>query len=325
MKRLRIAKSVGWLAEFPLDLWGLIVAHALGPDVDDMDAALALRLASVSRALCELVLPYCRTLLGAIIDRAQPRGHPDPGKRLSEQVNRFVWEIEHGMGGSTDICRALSPRYFGQHHTHLRRYLTLCATEYRKSSDHLINALSLVHFVQLERQARLHDLLSRHAARADLDSFMPQVVHFDGKRARLLRRMTDVWICCAPPDAIVSRARELCHDNNEEREHCALIAERDEARRLTLAMRVLERHNALCLKRPDGNAQFGHVVLKRDALGGVHHVHIRSDEASEFRAACYDGRGHTIAQATLACRLSAHHARNWHWLLESDRFKAPSQ
>jgi len=154
------------------------------------------------------------------------------------------------------------------------------------------------------------------------------VVYYDEKtkRARLLSRMADVWICPVPPEDLIWTARSLCHDHDEPCDHATLTVEPEQSRRLSLAMRVIQRHgHRIQLERPGKYTHFGEAVLKRDELGGVYYTHILSDEASDFREACYVTDGSTtVATATLACRLTRCHARNWAAIVESNRFKIAS-
>lgn len=342
MKRLRIAKSTGWKAEFPLELWSLILQYSLG-NADHMDLKLALCMASVSKAHLAIVLPHCQRLLRTIIMNRYARQQQTAYE--TEQHGELVRHFLVGINGRDDwlFPKTTPSAYVCKH---LPDFFKYCATldiaagtEGYQHRHRVIDAVSLVHFIWLERRARLNFLLERRLKVANDGDDVGRVVHFSyvngrkNKVARSLPRIADVVTTMLNPDELQELARSYC-DRNEESsgvsaELRAQLDHEQQSTRLSAAMRIQalatdEKLN-LHVTQPRYHDSFRKVLFKRTAGEGGGYHHILSDECRAFAADCFFTlEKATISTSTLACTLTQHHDRNWTAIRQSERFRAPS-
>jgi len=127
-QRLRIASSVGWLAEFPDDLWGVIISHLPESEEGVPDLGLMLRLMSVSKTMCDLLKPATIALCRDVLAYTSRR------KEMGKGRDRFF---------SCIVLLATATNPAGD----LGLYIDHCINnkEYQ-TPEHLSNCLSLFHY-----------------------------------------------------------------------------------------------------------------------------------------------------------------------------------
>ncbi len=131
--KLKLAKNAGWLAEFPDDLWHVIIQYLPTEKPHDIpDLGLMLSLMGVNKALCMLFTSRVMTLLSESMSFVQNNEQPKGPSRLFWRISLFLEGIkEAGMD--------------------LRLYMTKCVTDKAyHTPEHLTNCVSLLNLANRE-------------------------------------------------------------------------------------------------------------------------------------------------------------------------------
>lgn len=319
--RLRIARNVGWLAEFPDDVWGMIIDF-LPLDQYVPDLATLLCLTGTSKRMFNLLQTRILALFG--------------------KARTFCTLPSTMRTGTDDYWLMYVFRFFraAKPYIDLVLYLKHCMTEEAyKTREHITNCLSLLHLAVCEGRyldSDNHSILqpyhytplvrpTQRSALADLYYFRPTT-----KKAVTVSRMFAEL-------GIVSHY--TLHGKNGIRplydDACDILKKNmDEVRHIELRQRATtdlepfalrslivdvirgEGNEPIKTRRPRHTDSFEYLLV---TLEGKQH-YIFSTKAEPFVRNCFHS-SLPVEKATKAFILDSFHARNWAIVTKSDRFK----
>jgi len=337
----RLAKRVEWFAEFPSDVWAIIIAAYLPETRDGVpDLALMLRMMGTSKVMCSLFKDTVVTMLRESL-AVTTLSHPErthyrrATDKLSMQVAIFYSGIRHRID--------------------LVPYLTACMNDKRyHTAQHLTNCVSLINLASLEAgyltpvmYIGASNLLVYHYAplhEADSKCYLHTMGYVSRQSDRVtpLTRMQNkvgrryTLSVCLQREYIAS-----IYDSSV----AGIVQEKENLLAMTRRSIEFDRHE---FKVEGDNIAVSHhikaalvdlftlsgVRLKTQALRGSHRFadliltssldgrqhHIYSEEARAFRESCFVNYVRNDRIDTFY-RLHKLHARNWSIVADTDRFK----
>lgn len=319
VNRLRIARNVGWLAEFPSDIWGVIIGY-LPTDKKMPDLGLILRLMGTSKGMFSIFKQPVLTLLAKVLAYNMA-----PTNSMKESDYIYLCIYRFFTAAKTEID--------------LNAYLTQCVTNACYGTvEHLTNCLSLLYLAVCECRYLDSDAVT--------DNFRERYVYRPlrkpTKRDRLRRlcyfspstrkvvtveRMTkEVAVIALDGGAYALRLTYY--------ETCRLLKERDDKTELVELQRLYDMDATSSAVRsmiidimnragmpikthlPHGGVEFEDLIL---TVEGKQH-YIFSKEAEPFVRHCFYS-SLRVEDARKAFILDSFHVRNWAIVTQSDRFK----
>lgn len=320
--RLRIARNVGWLAEFPDDVWCMIIDFL--PLDDHMpDLAILLCLVGTSKRMCSLLL---QTRLLALFQKV-----------------RTFYALPSNM--KSDYWLVCIYRFFkaALSSVNLEAYLTQCATnETYKTPEHASNCLSLLHLAVSEGRYLDSDNCSvmtpyryRPLSMPTPHSSLANLYYFRAATKKVVtvsRMYSEVGIVTHymryGKDGLTplyDQACDILKKNMDETRHVELRfrASRDiepfASRSLIVDVIRGEGKEPIKTRRPCYTDDFDDLLVTID--GKQHYIY--SVEAEPFVRNCFHS-SLSVEKATKAFIFDSFHARNWAIVTKSDRFKTLS-
>lgn len=318
-QRLRIASSVGWLAEFPADLWGVIISYLPEQEKGVPDLALMIRLMSVSKTMCQLLKAATIALCRDVLAYSSKRKEMGKGRdRFLSRLVLFITEVN--ANGELGL------------------YINQCIeNKAYQTPEHLSNCLSLFHYA-VEEAIHLHPYTWLYGSlkytytpltKPTMNHSLLELLYYrpSTKKAVTLYRMyNEVGILKDYTDSgipLCMRAKELLAQRGDDARLIklqTLTADGDKLAELSMIVAILTEEAPIETARIRSGDYFDDLVVK---INGRQH-YIYSEEARGFRERCFVDNGHGVASAGKAYLLDSLRVRNWAIITESDRFKVPS-
>lgn len=317
--RLRIARNVGWLAEFPDDVWGMIIdflpLDEYGPDIGTM-----LCLTGTSKRMCNLLQTRILMLFSKVITFCT-RPYIMMTKSKRDYWLMYIY------------------RFFNAY-TPLEKYVTQCmSNEAYQTREHITNCLSLLHLAVCEGRyldADNHSILEPYRytplTGPTKTSYLCNLFYFrpSTKKAITVSRMfAEVGVVThftrhgkGGTQPLYDDACDILKKNLDETRHSALRhyistdLEPFAARTIIVDVIRGEGKEPIKTQRPRCSDSFESLIVKLD--GSQHYIF--SPEAESFVRNCFHS-SLSVENATKAFIFDSFHARNWAIVTESDRFK----
>ena len=316
--RLRIARNVGWLAEFPSDIWSVIIGY-LPTDKQMPDLGLILCLMGTSKGMFSVFKQYVLALFTKVFAyNMSPRDSMKEKDYIYLCIYRFFTAAEKEID--------------------LNAYLTQCVTNPGyKTVEHFTNCLSLLHLAVCE--CRYLD------TEADTDLFEEPYVYRPLRKPTRHGKLYNLCYFRPCSQKVVTVARmnkevgvigshdarylELTYDDA-----CKLLEKKGDETRLVelqrfarVAFRSFETRSIIIdimneqqmrinTHPPHSCIEFQDLIV---TLEGKQH-YIYSNEAQPFVRNCFYSPLR-VGDAKVAFILDSFHARNWAIVTESDRFR----
>lgn len=320
-QKFRIAKSVGWLAEFPVDIWGVIIGYLPESEKGVPDLALMLDLMSVSKTMCHLLkdstLALCRDVLAYSSER---KGMGKGRERFFTHILLFLNEAN--INGDLGL------------------YINRCVIDKAyQTPEHLSNCLSLFHYVveeaihlkpQVVTSRGIINYAYRSLTKPTTNHTLLDLLYYrpSTKKAVTLYRMygevaTLKHYINSPMgegSSLYKKAKDLLTKRGDTECLAKLKAcATDEGKQAMRSMivNILTEEAPIETKRVRSNDHFEDIIVTID--GRQHYIY--SEEARAFREHCFVDNGHGVALAGKAYILDSLRRRNWDIITKSDRFK----
>lgn len=319
--RLRIARNVGWLAEFPGDIWGMIIDF-IPLDQYVPDLATLLCLTGTSKRMFNLSQTRILALFGKVCTFCALPSSMRKG--LDDYWLMYIYRF----------FRAAKP------YINLELYLTLCVSnEAYKTREHITNCLSLLYLAVCEGRyldADNHSILqsyhytpllmpTRGSSLSNLYYFRPTTT----KVVTISRMYSEVGIVShytmygkAGVRPLYDDACDILKKNLDEARlndlRSKLNVETEQLALRSLIVDIIREEGKEPIKtgRPCNTSKLEHVIIKLD--GKQHYIF--STEAEPFLRNCFYS-SLSVEKATKAFILDSFHARNWAIVTKSDRFR----
>ena len=320
--RLRIARNVGWLAEFPDDVWGMIIdflpLDKYGPDMDTM-----LSLTGTSKRMCNLLQTRILMLFSKVITFCT-RPHVIMTKSKRDYWLMYIYRF----------FNAAKP------YVPLEKYVTQCmSNEAYQTREHVTNCLSLLHLAVCEGRyldADNHSILEPYhytpLAGPTKASSLYNLFYFrpSTKKAITVSRMfAEVGVVThftrhgkGDTQPLYDDACDILKKNLDVMRHIALryhtLTDMEPFAARSIIVDVIrgEGKEPIKTRRPVCSDSLEYLIVKLD---GCQH-YIFSPEAESFVRNCFHS-SLSVENATKAFILDSFHARNWAIVTQSDRFK----
>ena len=315
--RLRIARNVGWLAEFPSDIWGVIIGH-LPTDKEMPNLGLVLRLMGTSKGMYSVFKQHVLTLFAKVLAYNMS---PTNSTKKSDYMYICIYRFFTAAKKEID----------------LNAYLTQCVTNPSYGTvEHLTNGLSLLHLAVCEcryldpecntfREPYFRTPLAkptRYGHLRNLYYFRPSAQ----KIVTVIRMNKEV----STIDHGGASSLQLTYYDA-----CRLLEKKGDKTQLTELRRLgtmdtrsfVLRSMIVDVMNEEGGVPIkthppNHLVEFEDLIvtieGKQHYIY--SEEAEPFVRNCFYSPL-CVDEATKAFVFNSCHARNWAIVTESDRFK----
>lgn len=309
MRRLRTAEEIGWLAEFPEDVWSVLML-AISFDKDDMlDFGFMLILLNTCKMFYRLLQKSLIAIVGKFDISQQFLG--------PQSFNKIHWLF--------DVLDAYSPV------KNLRGYLQKMASH---DLYHLSNCLSLLHLaslsshhLQLSNQSTFIRFYAQHSpfilGSARLESFRGEIgdgyvyyVDHDEKRIRMFSKLPVLRVVVSF-DSLYRQAVLIASKKNdkillESVEQCDVACRNYYARLVRLVTDAGERVETRKVHKSDNIDAC--IVL----IDNQQH-YLFSYETRDFRTQCLVFPV-SVKYSYTAYLLDKYHQRNWDRVLKTDRY-----
>lgn len=339
MKRIRLKKavSVGWLAEFPLELWAIIIGYLPTPDLIP-NLPLMLTLMGTSKAICSL---FKQQVLILLQDFLTFDALPLKNKYCSDE-----WRPDTVLFACiSHFFRVAKPL------VDLHIYVDTVLNEaLYHTPEHLTNCLSLLRLAYLEgHYLYTHErydgmaICPLHVYRSPIQQLpkgydkLKTIMYFNPvtKRVCHLYRMTKDVLCTKFDDydyynvgsgkngySAYEQAEAYLKtkgDNDKQLSEFRALPFYKKAMRIR-TIDIIREHDKLVTHRPKGSDLFRELIV---TVGNKQH-YIYAEEAIPFKDRCFinvsDNHVETITWAYI---LHSFHERNWQIVTNTDRFKLP--
>lgn len=336
---LPLAKRVGWFAEFPYEVWAIVITYL--PETTDRmpDLGLMLRMMGTSKMMCSLFKDTVGVMLReslAVTTLGHPRNYYC---RAQDKLSMHVAIFYSGTRYRVDLVP----------------YLTACMKDKRyHTAQHLTNCVSLLRLAVLE-VAHLEPIMYVGLTNPLVYHYTPLhepesncYLHAVGYVSRLSDRVTPLTrmqdragrgytlSVCLYREYIPSIYDSSARMSIETRERLLVTTRQSmeldrhehrlEGDRITVSQHIraalvdLFAVSGVTLKTQKlrGNHRFGDLILTSLSDGRQHHIY--SEEARPFRESCFENQVGNDRITTFYL-LHKFHARNWHTVCDSDRFR----
>ena len=335
-RTLTEASLVGWVAEFPDDIWTTIFSYLPAAENGRPNLGLLLRLMATSKRMCLLIKPCVLVLLENFLNFCAyglaTRGCPDTYKCHGIYAT-FVYAIM--------FVQRTPPR------VDLRQYIKDCPIdETNHTAQHLSNCVSLLNLAYLEgRYLYVHHKQDEdytgschgyHRYQSIIGDDEGKELSCQGALGTTLmyynpvsKKVTPLWrmqynvLGCNPSFAyLYNQLEESLKCFHEEHKIASFrkLYPCDGRTKRIAAMKLLREMCTVDVSDITQRTEFKYLIVRINQKP----YYIYEQGANDFRKHCFLQANGSVQCATKAAILDSFHKRNYSIVTETDRFKLPS-
>ena len=334
LKKLKEAESVGWLAEFPQDIYGILI-NSLRPDergLPELGVMMSLM------GTCKMIAGLLKEPIVAFLCDLMSFDGISKSNKINSSGKGCLFEIIRNMPDNKECMFAIINDTLHKARNNLRTYLLRVISDPSyHTTEHLSNSLSLIHLAYLEGRY----LCKRHVNRQNRTDvtytyeYIPITTAYDMKNTqrlgpvRYFNTETRKAQCLYRMSEVVAK-----QDNTSLQDLAIAMLKKGDAAdilrtvqgltfpcsRGTTAFLVeimLDAGESMKAGRAHANNTLEDVIVTIDNK----QCSIFSEAATLFRSKCFIAPTSRIEDATYAYLLSCLHTRNWAIVTDTGRYR----